>query len=175
MKRYPGSLRIVIVMLSMLLTMAVVFAATPDSKINYTPDARLPWGGSIDEVEVMLNVLYKPDVPLKICESQLPNIYAMCVIDEDGYAHGSHMVFTFEEEKLMGYRAKFDEKALKGVIASAKRNYDGGGKGTVSSRNRTFWIFEKDFKKGGWNELYIVHDKILKKVRVQSRFVKQSQ
>ena len=181
-KRYPISLKIAIVVLTMFIAMVLIFASTsetatkPSKKVvnNLTPDSKLPWGGSVDEVEVALNILYKAaaGIPIQLCDSQLPNVYAMCVVDDGtGEVHGSHMIFRFEEDKLVGYRAKFDEVDIDDIISSAKYHYGGAGHGKVSSQSRTFYIFEKELKKGSWNELYIVHDKMIKKVRVQGRFI----
>ena len=179
-KSYPISLKIAVIVLCMFVTMVVVFAATPEKAAkpkvtNLTPDSKLPWGGSIDEVEVALNVLYKAaaGMPIQLCESQLESVYAMCIVDDEtGEIHGSHMIFQFKDGQLAGYRAKFDEKDLKDIISSAKFHYKDASHGKVSSRTRTFYIYEKELKKDSWNELYIVHDRIMKKVRVQSRFIK---
>ena len=181
-KRYPISLKIAIDVLTMFIAMILIFASTSETATkpsksvakDLTPDSKLPWGGSVDEVEVALNVLYKAaaGIPIQLCDSQLPNVYAMCVVDSArGEVHGSHMIFKFEEDKLVGYRAKFDEADIDDIISSAKYHYGGAGHGKVSSQSRTFYIFEKELKKGSWNELYIVHDKMIKKVRVQGRFI----
>ena len=173
MKSYPISLKITVVALVMLLTMVVVFAATPTQKkivTNLTPDSKLPWGGTVDEVEVVLNALYKEaaGMPLQLCGSQLENVYAMCIIDSKGNAQGSHMVFHFEDGGLIGYRAKYEESDLEDIMTSVKHHYNGGGRGSVSSRTRTISIYEHgNKKKKEWKELYIVQDKRRMKNKIQ--------
>jgi hypothetical protein len=158
-------------MLVIVIVMTASYVLAKPLELNLTPDTSLPWGGTITQTENAINHIYKVfKVPLGLCKTQIPGTYTMCM-SKDGVTHGSSMWFFFENNQLIGYKARYSEVNLKLVLKLAKRNFAGGSRAEVVTQSRTFYVFEKQLGSAGWNELYIIHDKLRKVVRVHSRFI----
>ena len=174
-KDKPLSLKVSIIMLVAVicLTLLLLFAVPSRSTItttNILPDAELPWNKSVKDVVETLDKIYKSvdgsDIKWALCETDSKGLYQMCLKDSQ---RPGPFRFSFSRGKLVGYMAEFSESDYVNLIYSGKINYRGQGHGVVKTQTREFRVYEMDINSGHL-ELYMVWDKDLKKIRVQTKY-----
>lgn len=169
----PLSRKIVYFILSILIGGLLVYAIPSTgsiTKTNILPDAELPWNKSIKDLVETLDKIYKSadgsDMEWALCETDVKGIYQMCLKDSK---RPGPFQFNFSRGKLVGYTAEFGEIDYVNLIYSGKLNYEGKGHGVVRTQSREFRTYEMDINLGHL-ELYMVWDKDLKKIRVQTKY-----
>jgi len=146
-------------------------AKDANNLISLIPDSKIPWKGSVKQVEEAINQIYSYTGLQYLLKQE--SDFAYRLFSKDGQKlKKRNMLFIFDDGKLRSYFCEFNGADIEVVKKSAKLNYKDGVHGRASTKTREFYIFEKPFKKRkGTIELYIVYDRLIQKIRTQSRFI----